>query len=176
MMKILHVLVLGTAFVAMDASASCPGSPATIHAKCEMKITFPSTNCESVQQEIAHRMAGDFGWTDPHNDGTYKLDSINHGVLKGSRRTGNDKYTDLFEMIFSLDKNGDCVVEACSESQVTSVVDFSTNFCNLHNLYCSTSLEGCPIATHDLEYAENYKNCRQRDTMQCLSSLDENQY
>lgn len=30
-----------------------------------------------------------------------------------------------------------CGIHACSESQVFSLKDFSTNYCNLRNLYCS---------------------------------------
>merc|ERR1712048_42896 len=60
--------------------------------------------------------------------------------------SGNRKYTD--KMTFSLfDENGKCSIQACSASQVFSVADFSTNYCNLRMLYCG-SKEGCkPVAT-----------------------------
>ena len=171
------ISVIGGVLLAATVDAACPGSPAAVHAKCKMKITFPSASCATVQEEIIHRMKGDFGWTDPHNDGIYTLQDSNEETLKGSRLTGDKKYTDLFEMTFSSSSNnqkgGDyCLVEACSESQVTSVIDFSTNYCNLHVLYCS-SAENCPIAKYDLEYEEDYSTCRQRDATKCLPSNSE---
>lgn len=54
------------------------------------------------------------------------------------------------------------MVSACSESQVTSVVDYSTNYCNLHSLYCNSS-SGCPTAGKDLTYTEKYSSCSQHD-------------
>jgi hypothetical protein len=165
------VFLLGS-FVFMSVGASCPGSKAFVHAKCEMEIAFQSTDCKLVKEEITSRMAGGNGWTDPHNHGTYELDSDIHDILKGSRETGDKKYIDFFELTFSQNEEGDCIVEACSESQVTSVIDFSTNYCNLHNLYCSSASDGCPVVKHDLKYVEKYRNCGQRDSKQCLSSLD----
>merc|ERR1712048_986836 len=61
--------------------------------------------------------------------------------------SGNRKYTD--KMTFSLfDENGKCSIQACSASQVFSVADFSTNYCNLRMLYCGSS-EGCKPVKHD---------------------------
>ena len=174
-MKIVSAFALAVALAASfwsrEVDAACRGSPAFLHAKCQMSISFPSTKCELVREEITLRMNGKNNWLDPHNGGLYNLEGVSESgiVLQGSRRTGNDLYTDLFEMTFSQQKNGDCIVEACSESQVTSVLDFSTNYCNLHNLYCSSS-EGCPVVKHDLEYKENYVSCQQRDVSKCLSA------
>ena len=38
-------------------------------------------------------------------------------------------------------------------AQVTSVADFSTNYCNLRNLYCGTD-DGCVDVTSDLGVTE----------------------
>ncbi|CAJ1381655.1 unnamed protein product [Effrenium voratum] len=46
-----------------------------------------------------------------------------------------------------------CDIHACSESQGFSVKDFSTNYCNLRNLYCG-STEGCVPVKHDFETSE----------------------
>lgn len=166
----------------------CPGSNATIHAKCAMEVTFPNVDCVTVKDEIKHRILGDGGWLDPHNHGMYMLlgetnDDDDNGegnvsTLTASRLTSDKKYTDLFVFTFSPGADDDgrtnnadarCVVTACSESQVTSILDFSTNYCNLHNLYCNTD-DGCPIVEHDLTYMERYTSCRQRDVTKCLSS------
>ena len=34
--------------------------------------------------------------------------------------------------------------------QVKSVIDMSTNYCNLYNLYCGSNV-GCPVAVTDLK-------------------------
>merc|ERR1711862_1042164 len=67
--------------------------------------------------------------------------------FSASRVTGDGKYTDHIR--FDLTPNGDkCNIAACSESQVTSVADFGTNYCNLKLLYCGSD-EGCKVANAD---------------------------
>lgn len=149
------------------ATAACPDSPASVHAKCKMKIVFNATPCDMVKSEIISRISGEMQWVDPHNGGTYNLSSNEEAKLKGSRRTGDNKYTDLFEMEFT-DEGANCVVEACSASQVTSVLDFSTNYCNLHSLYCNKHADGCPIVDLELEYTEKYEDCWQHKATNCL--------
>merc|ERR1712228_21797 len=57
------------------------------------------------------------------------------------RQAANGKYTDKIVLQFA--SSGDtCVVKGCSESQVTSVMDFSTNFCNIRMLTCGSE-DGC---------------------------------
>ena len=88
------------------------------------------------------------------------------------RVTGDKKYTDKFDFSFSPQVGGvGCVLSACSESQVTSVLDYSTNFCNLHALYCS-SADGCPTAGTDLSYSESYSSCSQHDAGACIVSKE----
>merc|ERR1712150_276658 len=67
--------------------------------------------------------------------------------LDFSRTTANGQYTDKLTYTFQ-DKVSGCEVSGCSESQVTSVADFSTNYCNLRMLYC-TKDEGCKPVTKD---------------------------
>lgn len=95
------------------------------------------------------------------------MDSSSSSRLELHRTTGDGKYTD--KMIFSLSDNssGGCDVVACSESQVTSVKDFSTNYCNLHDLYCSD--QGCNDASSGLKYTEKIDECSsgQHDQSDC---------
>lgn len=148
------------------STAACPGSPARMHAKCNMVVTF-SQPCESVLGEINARVSGKDGWTDPHNGGQYSITNQTSSYLSGQRTTGDGKYTDLFD--FSLTtSNAGCTVQACSESQVTSIKDFSTNYCNLHSLYCSAE-SGCPTVGADLAYSEDYSSCKQHDDV-CVAS------
>ena len=100
------------------------------------------------------RVGGQFSsWHDPHNNGTYQiLDKSQDDMLALLRRTGNDKYTDKLTFAFAETTTG-CVVKGCSESQVTSIADFSTNYCNLRMLYCS-SADGCKPVVHDFATSE----------------------
>merc|ERR1711991_1085091 len=69
------------------------------------------------------------------------------GDVSASRLTGDGKYTD--KMVFSLtDADGSCKIEACSESQVFSIGDASTNYCNVKLLVCGSD-QGCKVANSD---------------------------
>ena len=66
-------------------------------------------------------------------------------------------------------------MEACSDSQEFSVLDASTDYCNVHDLVCGTDL-GCKVVKHDFKIAENQndisKSCTQHDGGQCLKATD----
>jgi hypothetical protein len=138
-----------------------------------MTVTFPRrTRCDAVREEILARLQGENQWKDPHNEGTYTLlegSAAAAGEIQGSRRTGDGKYTDLFDFTFTESETGDCVVKACSESQVFSILDFSTNYCNLFALYCN-SADACPVVHHELEYKEEYNRCWQRAKENCVGT------
>jgi hypothetical protein len=156
-------------FSSLLAAAACPGSPSTVHASCEMTVTFPE-KCDTVREEILARLQGQNQWKDPHNQGIYTLLDDTGSEIQGSRRTGDDKYTDLFDLTFN-ESEGNCAVKACSESQVFSILDFSTNYCNLFALYCN-STDGCPVVVHELEYKEDfeYKKCWQHTKANCFGT------
>jgi len=159
---------IAAAVLAASASA-CPGSKAFLtHAKCDMSVSF-SNSCAAVSAEIQARVNSDT-WTDPHNGGTYTLSEASDTKIAGQRVTGDGKYTDKFD--FNLSGTGDsCSVEACSESQVNSVLDYSTNYCNLHSLYCSQG-DGCTTIGADLTYTETYSSCSQHDDV-CVAKKTE---
>lgn len=105
-------------------------------------------SCTEVKNEMLARVDGQYdAWHDPHNNGTYSVIS-NGDYLELSRTTANLQYTDKMDFTFT-DGDNTCTIEGCSESQVTSVADFSTNYCNLRMLYCS-SADGCSPVTYDL--------------------------
>jgi hypothetical protein len=136
----------------------CPGSGAAIHAS--MKVTVVAqASCSDVEAEISSRASGENGWVDPHNNGIYSLLGSDNGVISTQRTTnpatsvGGQVYTD--KQTFALsDADGGCKVEACSESQGTSVGDFSTNYCDMRNLYCGSS-DGCTPVNHDFAHDES---------------------
>lgn len=124
----------------------CPGSPAPIH--CGMRLTATaSTSCDKVQAEMDGRVAGQYAkWHDPHNNGTYTKQAYG-GTASYSRLTGDGKYTD--KMIFTLTPSGSsCTIEGCSESQVFSIGDMGTNYCDLKMLFCG-SADGCKPVLND---------------------------
>eukprot|EP00933_Yihiella_yeosuensis_P071080 TRINITY_DN79279_c0_g1_i1.p2 TRINITY_DN79279_c0_g1~~TRINITY_DN79279_c0_g1_i1.p2 ORF type:complete len:189 (-),score=40.31 TRINITY_DN79279_c0_g1_i1:475-1041(-) len=138
----------------------CPGTGHGVwfHAKASLLVTA-KTSCSIVQDEIRARVKGENGWVDPHNHGTYSMISDQGGAMKLKRVTGNGKYTDMMVLTFAgLEEDSSCQIAACSESQVNSWLDMSTNFCNLHNLYCGKQ-DGCPIAVQDIgEYKEELRS------------------
>lgn len=137
-------------------SYQCPGSGAAFHAS--MKVTATAqASCATVQKEIEAR-AGGGSWVDPHNGGIYSVLSSENGVVQTQRTTnpatsvGGQVYTD--KQTFALsDSDGQCKIEGCSESQGASGADFSTNYCNLRNLYCG-SADGCTAVTDDFASTE----------------------
>ena len=145
--------------------ATCPGSHAAFaHAKCKLRIAF-AHSCAAVEAEALARIAGDAGFVDPHNGGTYSLldraNDTSSTIIHGMRITGSGSsthYTDKFTLTLSATSQG-CDVIACSESQGTSMRDSSTNYCNLHVLYCSGS-QGCPsISEPGFDYDEEVLDC-----------------
>ena len=161
MLALLALRVAGT--------AGCPGSPVadpTPHDSAELGVTFPRDSCAVVAEEMLARVAGTAGWKDPHTrhgpgtQGRYTLLSAEPaasdgtpGAISLSRVTADGRYTDLMDVGFEAQVGGGCTVLACSESQVPSYRDMSTNFCNLHDLYCGLA-DGCPFALHALDYTE----------------------
>mmetsp|Transcript_21063 Transcript_21063/g.37795 ORF Transcript_21063/g.37795 Transcript_21063/m.37795 type:complete len:189 (-) Transcript_21063:121-687(-) len=162
-----------------DESKYCPGSPATRHARCAMTVSFPSNTCNQVKLEMISRMTN-ADWIDPHNRGKYTLHDANDNgddmsFIRGSRITGNGQYTDKFMLTFNPGESDDsCQLVACSQSQVFSVLDYSTNYCNLRNLYCSEG-DGCvnanAVENTDLAgYVEEYVDCNQNAKRKCIVS------
>ncbi len=152
--------------LALASASKCPGSESFIHAKCDMSVSF-TDSCADVQSEMTARQTGTGGWADPHNGGTYTFTNVASDIIEGTRTTGDGKYTDKYIFSFTSTDSG-CDVSACSESQVMSVLDYSTNYCNLHSLYCN-SADGCPTAGKDLTYTEKYNSCSQHDDV-CVAN------
>ncbi|CAJ1393614.1 unnamed protein product [Effrenium voratum] len=140
----LSLLLLGTA-----AAMKCPGSKSWIHASTKVQAVADAS-CDDVMSEMIARVTSD--WKDPHNGGTYSVLSKADGELNLQRVTGNKKFTDKMTLTFSQE-GSQCAVNACSESQSFSIGDFSTNYCNLRNLYCG-SADGCVTVKHDFTTEE----------------------
>mmetsp|Transcript_10861 Transcript_10861/g.33493 ORF Transcript_10861/g.33493 Transcript_10861/m.33493 type:complete len:186 (-) Transcript_10861:86-643(-) len=164
------VLLALTTAAARKRGDNCPSSKAYIYAWAKVTATFETAACADVQSEMRARVDGE-GWADPHNGGNYTLEAASATALTASRTTGDGKYTDEMAFAFEDSANGGCVVSGCSASQVTSVADFSTNYCNLHDLYCG-SQDGCPIVSSDFTYSEKITTSSgaSSDKTACLGS------
>jgi len=146
---------LAASLLFLNAEA-CPGSGAWFgHAKCQFTVKFVQP-CSDVEAEIAARGEHQNGWFDPHNGGTYSILNQQTSSIELQRVTGGGSYTDKMTFDFQADGSG-CQVNACSESQVTSLYDSGTNFCNLWDLFCNS--DNCNASTgicckpilHDLQ-------------------------
>ncbi len=119
-----------------------------------------------------------------HNGGTYsyagKVVPNGYGGIEIHRTTGDGKYTDKMILGFfdfvrpEGGKNVDyCDVRGCSESQVSSILDYSTNYCNVRTLICGSS-DGCNVADKengDFVVANTkYEDCKSHDSAQCKGS------
>lgn len=150
-------IVAGGSAVALASAVKCPGSASLVHASCIVEATA-GASCADVSAELLARIGGQFAsWHDPHNNGTYAVVSRSEGEIlltrtSGSKSVGGKQYTDKILFTFS-DDEGSCSVTGCSESQVFSVADFSTNYCNIRNLYCGSE-DGCSPVKHDFSAEE----------------------
>ena len=147
------MLLSWTAAYSSSSTMTCPPTAATFGQACGMKLTATVTAaCAEVKEEMAARVAGQYAsWHDPHNNGTYAVQQYG-GNFSTSRLTGDQKYTD--KQIFSLTSvDAGCKIEACSRSQVFSVYDGGTNYCDLKMLFCG-SADGCKPVQHDFALAE----------------------
>lgn len=125
-----------------DFPGSCPGSAAWFQwASCQASFDSASkVSCKQVASEIRARLAGeaDGSWVDMHNKGHYSYDGADDGPVDGAgtfklqRRTGDGKYTDKIHIALKDNAaDGSCHLDGCSVSQVFSVLDFGTNYCNV---------------------------------------------
>ena len=157
----------------------CPGSTAFFNAGCKMRI-YMKEECDIIYDEIVKERLENDNWIDPHNQGTYKIidQSFSNSYLLLSRETGTGswkKYIDKIALTFinyttttnNNNNNGHgygCVIEACSESQSNSILDHSTNYCNIHDLYCNDK-ECQPHSI--LHYTEELVKCNQHHLLSC---------
>jgi len=132
-----------------DAPDICPGSDAYLgSAKAEAEWTLKNS-CDQVREEIYARVAKEDNWIDAHNQGTYANRTANDGsdenLITLTRRTGRVMFPGKYENVAFTDKlnlkleplphdNTQCKVVGCSQSQIDSFWDFSTNFCNMQVL------------------------------------------
>ncbi|CAD7973223.1 unnamed protein product [Amoebophrya sp. A120] len=100
----------------------------------------------------------------------------------GGRLADAKQYTDKINLVFVSHGVGTdyCTISGCSESQVFSILDQSTNYCNLRNLVCYACLQNgekdkCPYVKHSFSNIdwgldeEGKESCTQHDATMCIS-------
>lgn len=145
---------LASFFGSTQDSYDCPTSPALSYASCKVTASADK-DCDAVRYEMLARVNGQYAtWHDPHNNGTYTLlSNSSPSKLELKRLTGDKKYTDKINFVFEPNADFGCTVRGCSRSQVFSIGDFSTNYCNMFSLYCS-SKDGCKHVESDITMTE----------------------
>lgn len=124
---------VATALVAA-VSASAADFPAfdSQHADCKMTVTYPGMTCDSLyvmmDYEIRSWSAGG------PSDGLYAMvEEQEPSYIWATRTTPVAKYVD--DIIFEMSQDGNtCVVAARSRSETLSMLDYSTNYCNMWNV------------------------------------------
>lgn len=163
------VRLMSTLFTVAASGYTCPGSHAFVHAWAKV-TAVAAAPCSEVSAEITARVNGQpAAWHDPHNNGTYSW--IDKDALQLARRTGDKKYTDKLTIVLEETSATTCTLRGCSDSQVNSVADFGTNYCNLRMLYCG-SADGCHPVEHDFTSTESSvktsSSAAQHDLKLCL--------
>merc|ERR1711916_42033 len=122
------VLALGLALV-----SSVSAGP--LHASCRIVYTFPSTSCKDASAAIVASIN-----SMTHSDcGSgekclYTLLSSSEARIKARHETPKKHYTDTMTFEFS-GSGSSCEVSAFSSSDTWyAILDFGTNYCNLHNV------------------------------------------
>ncbi|XP_070566693.1 uncharacterized protein [Ptychodera flava] len=107
-----------------------------LHASCKVDWTF-GISCKEVNTRIVNQMKK---WKGPENcEGggekcLYEVIFSNATYIKGTHTTPVKKYVDTFTFTF-VNANLTCKAEGFSSSDVWyAVLDYGTNYCNIHNL------------------------------------------
>lgn len=134
------------------------------HVSCDIKWTF-NGSCIPVANKIEHQIKT---WSSSMCNGTqkcmYELVFANQSLIEGIHRTPKFHFIDSFA--FNLaEQNNTCFAEGRSSSNLWfAVLDFGTNYCNLHNLITGSALDKAS------GYSETTSNaiCTQYSSHNCL--------
>jgi len=136
-----------------------------IHASCKLTWTF-SVNCTFVNNKIATQMNT---WSGTNCDSgekcRYKITSQSASQIKGTHTTPVKHYVDDLTMTFTAPTATSCSVAGFSTSETWyAVLDYGTNYCNLHNL-----VDGAMIDTSTYGFKEDVSDssCTQYSSRNC---------
>lgn len=178
------VMLHASASVSLSTDSSCADVQAEIKARADPKSGWIDPHNKGTYALVAEQS----GKTGPGSvDDGVGTDNSKLGGMSGAsggiaivpsslrfstltRLTGDGQFTDKMTFTFADTSAGGCQVAACSDSQVNSLFDDSTNYCNLRNLYCGTA-DGCNPVTKDIAYKEElgkFSKGAGKDTSKCI--------
>eukprot|EP00003_Mantamonas_plastica_P018890 TRINITY_DN3081_c0_g2_i2.p3 TRINITY_DN3081_c0_g2~~TRINITY_DN3081_c0_g2_i2.p3 ORF type:complete len:166 (+),score=58.18 TRINITY_DN3081_c0_g2_i2:889-1386(+) len=140
------LLVCMIALFAVSAhSAELRGFGGPLHASCKLTWTFPNDNCANVTGMIVGQIQAMSG----SNCGTsekcnYVLKSNSNGVIKAVHSTPVKHYKDdlTITAVNWGSNDAHCDLDGFSTSETWyAVLDYGTNYCNLHNLVANGGLK-----------------------------------
>jgi hypothetical protein len=136
-----------------------------LHASCSVDWTF-QRSCADINKAIADQMKK---WESDENCKSggekclYKLKTQTLTEITGTHETPKKHYID--DLSFTFRQDGDvCSVHGYSTSETWyAVLDYGTNYCNLHNLITGSSIDTSP------GYSETTSNakCTQYSSADC---------
>lgn len=119
-----------------------------LHAQCTIhwKFKIPCQNVSDALQNQIKKWTGPDGCDQGGEKCLYKLKSVTNTTLKATHTTPVKKYVDDLTFTFKLDlTDSGCLVLGHSTSEVFyAVLDYGTNYCNLHNLITGSKLDKAP--------------------------------
>lgn len=139
--RVLAVLCfVGLSFVHAETLTFIPNP---LHASCNVDWTF-SMSCDGVTTAIAKQMKTWETADNCKNGGEkclYHLTSQTPSEIKGTHETPKKHYIDDLTFTFVQDGNV-CKLHGYSTSETWyAVLDYGTNYCNLHNLITGSGLD-----------------------------------
>eukprot|EP00455_Lapot_gusevi_P044135 TRINITY_DN5465_c0_g1_i1.p1 TRINITY_DN5465_c0_g1~~TRINITY_DN5465_c0_g1_i1.p1 ORF type:complete len:161 (-),score=43.99 TRINITY_DN5465_c0_g1_i1:51-533(-) len=137
-----------------------PTAAGPLHASCKVTWTFPNTSCGIVNgalvKAVANLSGSDCGTSEKC---LYSLVSASSSEIKVVHTTPVKHYAD--DVSFDFSQSGtDCVVAGYSTSETWyAILDYGTNYCNMHNLGAILGLQYSEITSDDICTQYSSANC-----------------
>ena len=176
-------MVLGFIFILCISVSVTSSYP--FHASCQLQWSFPSASCDAVRIKLIQQIKK---WNGPDNcqqggeKCLYELSASSLTNIVATHTTPKKKYVDTLKMQFVASPSAaylpgvviyekfpsnygtGCLVSADSRSNTWyAILDYGTNYCNLHNLVEGSGL----VNTTGFVEVTNDKQCTQYSTADC---------
>ncbi|XP_077979111.1 uncharacterized protein LOC144434525 [Glandiceps talaboti] len=121
------------------------------HAQCEINWTF-AISCISVKTQVVDQIkewTGDDNCQEGGQKCLYELIYANETFIEATHTTPVNRYIDDMTFELHLD-DAICYVKGFSRSRLWyALLDYGTNYCNLHNIIEGAGLDKVPGYTED---------------------------
>ncbi|KAK3732115.1 hypothetical protein RRG08_026499 [Elysia crispata] len=155
---------LAVAFIFFSILATmCMAIPNPLHASCKLdwNVGLDCTNAaDKLIKQIDAWKGDDCGTSEKC---LYTFESFDGKTLLAKHTTPKNHYVDDLKMVFTPSGN-DCAIHGESTSELWyAVLDYGTNYCNLHNLITGSGLN----KTKDFSEKTNDLKCTQYSSANC---------